>query len=134
MVSKLFATEQVMRFSGLDYFPSEPQAIEELVSVVMTAKSEEVCRHACSSIISTAIKCPKPVEVSRELNSAGELPWSPDWKLPTDLCQNCQSLGYIERDGVFVACPLCENGLNLPDFLLVQLNRKPPCLLVEAND
>jgi hypothetical protein len=125
MVSKQFAIEQVKRFSGLDFFPTTDEAFEELVLAVMTAKTEEVCIAGCAAILLDARKCPKPTDIRRQMVSTGELPWSADWTLPGELCVGCQSLGYIEQAGVFVACPLCQNGLDFPEILLEQLNRKP---------
>lgn len=100
MIDITFATEQVRRLGGLNYFPREyPEALEELISVAMTAESENACRKAFDSILYDSDDCPKPADLRRviavENEKAREI--AKTERLAPRICPLCRGQGFKVR-------------------------------------
>jgi hypothetical protein len=68
MVKPEFASEQIRRLAGLNYYPREDDyapALKELVEAARGADSEECLKTAISAILYDAEDCPKPADIRR---------------------------------------------------------------------
>jgi hypothetical protein len=128
MIDRPSAKLQVRRLSGLDFFPADDVAVEELISAALEAENHEACRKAFDSLIYDANRCPTPGDIRRVVrieNERFKSTWANPIKPSEPLCAKCQSNGYFERPGgVFDRCD-CDNGLEFSQILLDQLNQKP---------
>jgi hypothetical protein len=71
-ISSSFAFDQVMRLSGLPYFGQlSPQAIEELVSALSTARNEAEAKAAITALITDQARASSPI--SNRVPSPGEI-------------------------------------------------------------
>lgn len=65
MISEAFAKKQLMRLSGLDYFPKETAAITELWLAVRAAENEGIAESVISEWLAMVREAPKPADLRR---------------------------------------------------------------------
>lgn len=119
MIEKPEATAQVRRLAGLDHFPADAKAVEELISAMRNFDIAQA-KAFVDDWLSRNTEAPKPVHIRRA--ALGETEWKkPEWEKPK-LCPDCESWGHVVRDGVHVRCS-CENGQALLEAMLDMLNR-----------
>lgn len=106
MIDITFATEQIRRLGGLNYFPREyPAALEELIQVAMTAETEEACRKAFDSILYDSDDCPKPSDIRRVIAVENE---------------KAREIARTERTAP-KTCPLCNGyGIKIRVYLITK--------------
>jgi hypothetical protein len=121
MITKEFARDQIKRLAGLDHYPSEKEAFNELVGALQSAENENRAKAAVDDLARNA-DCAKPGDIRRVLlaHSQGEYT-RPAWDAGA-LCQRCQSIGYLTQGDVHVRC-VCQNGVEFPQILLDSMNR-----------
>jgi len=129
MISEDLAKDQVLRLSGLDYFPLEPKAAQELVLAAMDAKTDDVCKKAFDSLCHDAVRCPVPADIRRMVRVENDkLEAKPENPLKSSgpLCKTCQSNGYFKQRSEFIRCQNCGNGREFSQLLLDRLNKPTP--------
>ena len=106
MVTPEFASEQVVRLAGLNYYPREDgyaAALRELVEAARSADSEQVLETAITAILYDSEDCPKPVDIRRMVHSenqrARELEASQrkEQERSRGVCDFCHGTGWADR-------------------------------------
>lgn len=96
MIGEAYATQQVLRFSGLDFYPKGP-GLRELVLAMQSAKSEASARNATDSFLSEITVCPKPAEIRRALfDLSTEKEWIPE-ENSRGGCGRCGGSGWVHE-------------------------------------
>ena len=97
MIERHVATQQVERFSGLDWYPREGPAVKELVKAMQTAPSEAAAEYITNELVRDARECPKPADLYRLIGIEKEKRDSLSKNCPT-----CHGTGFIivERGGL----------------------------------
>ena len=65
MIDLRFATDQVARMMGLDYFPSEPKVQKELIEALRWAKTDVIAVATINDWISQESRRPTPADIRR---------------------------------------------------------------------
>lgn len=96
-----FAKRQLRRMSGLDGFPQEPEAAEELLKAMMTFPIERDAEEFVTDWIARNPVCPKPSNL-RRTTGPEQREWVPSWAEKKPQCPTCSGTGWriVERNGM----------------------------------
>ena len=88
MISEGYAHSQVMRMSGMKYFPREGGGVGELVLAAASADTELNCWIAISEFTESEQECPTPADVRRTIQRL---------KKPVErkTCETCGGTGFM---------------------------------------
>jgi hypothetical protein len=124
MIEETFAAGQLRRLQNLNFPPTTPEAINELLGAVMSAPNEQSCRDAIGLLAQTSKEWPKPAEIRKAILSVS----GPKVQSKGGgKCRLCGDSGLIEMTGnrffgkafpgtaenlleAFAHCPLCAAG------------------------
>jgi hypothetical protein len=63
MIDKKPALEQVKRFAGLEFYPTEREALQELLHAMQVASSEAIAKSFTADWLGYETACPKPAQI-----------------------------------------------------------------------
>ena len=121
-VSKKFATKQVNRMAGLNYFPSEDSSVEELVDALVEADSETMAAAVVTEWIRRETDRPSPADLLRLIESHRNANryWKPPIQ-PAYRCPRCQDSG------------ICEAEVNIGPWIWCDCPASPIAILREPE-
>jgi hypothetical protein len=106
MLDKTYATAQIKRMVQLDYFPSEPAAVNELVAALRVWHTNQAAEDFVTAWLANEQQCPKPATIR---NIAFEA--QPE---RGNSCGDCGGLGFVtvKRKGMDFARPCHCHAVN----------------------
>lgn len=128
MTSEKYAKEQIKRLSGLNFFPTEPAAVKELVTVISGAETERVASELICAVLDEFTECPKPAELRKFVYDRYERDHpepNPEtaWRdqnrgKPNYWCKDCRGWGTKgdPPNAVFCHCPNGEQVKHMPEL------------------
>ena len=91
---KDFCKKQIGRLFGLDRFPTEADAITELISALQTARTEAQARWIIDGITRYSNVCPTPAEIYAAINADSEQGREKRDRSTRD-CEICGGTGFV---------------------------------------
>jgi hypothetical protein len=104
MISHEYATSQIQRLSGLDYFPRTTEAVNELVAALKEAADEIQAYAAITEFTQSESQCPKPADIARVLHSLKSRQEKASW-LEGKRCPHCSGSGFRMETKIMRAMP-----------------------------
>jgi hypothetical protein len=134
MIGKQHAGNEIGRLIGLNFFPSDPKAVKELVAALTFASTEAIATTVINDWLESENQRPTPADIRRMVMSENQK-WAEYLErqkiAPDIVCKRCGDCGIYggqigtQYDGPWHWCT-CETGL-------VRKERQPD-LVDEANE
>ena len=114
MIERKAAAKLIKRLSGLDYFPTLREAMDELIDALVTAQTPEQATVAVDDWLAANREAPKPSDLRAALKAQEPREYSAEAQYgprPVIQCQRCTDLGWYAdgESGLVVLC-WCEAG------------------------
>ena len=94
MVDEKFASAQIKRLTGLSFFPTEKEAVRELLMALPIAPTEKIAKSTVDYFLATVTECPKPAQIRER----AQPPEEEGYQAPGPTrCNACGDTGFVRQ-------------------------------------